>query len=80
VLSEDRIQNTAKQQIERLAKELGGNQIEFIGPGVCFFQRLNNRFRYQILIKAKKLPDEKITNTYYKFSNLTWDVDAINLL
>ncbi|MEI8061218.1 MAG: primosomal protein N' [Candidatus Berkelbacteria bacterium] len=58
----------------------GNDNIEFIGPGACFFQRLNNKYRYQVIIKAKKLPDKNISALFSKFPNLTWDVDALNLL
>ncbi len=80
VLSEHEMQNTAKRNIENLSSELSKHQIEYIGPGVCFFQRLNNRFRYQIIIKVDKLPNKIITEIYHNQQNLTWDVDAINLL
>lgn len=80
VLSENRIQNTARQQIDKLAEELSKQKIDFIGPGPCFFSRLNNRYRYQIIIKMKRLPDKNISLLYSQFPNLTWDVDALNLL
>jgi len=80
ILSENRSQEKARSEIDKLAKELETDNVDFIGPGVCFFQRLRNKYRYQILIKAKKLPDEKITEIYHRFPNITWDVDAIDLL
>lgn len=80
VLSEDRVQNKAKQNIEKLASELNKHRIEHIGPGACFFQRLNNKFRYQIIIKVKILPDKNISSLFSHFPKLTWDVDALNLL
>ena len=80
VLSEHRIQNTAKQQIEKLNRELQKQNIDFVGPGPCFFQRLHNRFRYQIIIKINKLPDKKITDIQQDYQNFVWDVDAIDLL
>ena len=80
VLSEDRIQNRARQQLEKLSVELKKHRIDHIGPGACFFQRLRNKYRYQILIKIGKLPNKNITEIYHRFQNLTWDVDAIDLL
>lgn len=80
ILSEHKNQNTAKSAIDKLSNELTKNNINFIGPGVCFFQRLNNKFRYQIILKIEKLPNKIITEIFHNYQNLTWDVDAINLL
>jgi len=80
VLSEHTNQVAARSALDKLATQLEKHQIDFIGPGACFFQRLNNKFRYQIIIKIKKLPDKKISSLFSQFSALTWDVDAINLL
>ncbi|MCX6810991.1 MAG: primosomal protein N' [Candidatus Berkelbacteria bacterium] len=104
VLSEDRNQNRARENIEKLAKELRAilsfprrrestisgspdlvlpsedDNLEYIGPGACFFQRLNNKYRYQIIIKVKKLPDKNISFLFSQFPKFTWDVDALNLL
>jgi primosomal protein N' (replication factor Y) len=80
VLSENRVRNTARENMEKLAKELSFDGVDFIGPGSCFFQRLNNRFRYQIMIKIPKLPDKKITEIFHRHQNLVWDVDPLNLL
>ena len=80
VLSEHRIQSTAREHIEKLASELTKHHLDFIGPGACFFQRLNNRYRYQIIIKVKEIPDKNISLLFSQFSSLVWDVDALNLL
>lgn len=80
VLSEHTNQTTARSVLDKLAIELKKHQIDFIGPGACFFQRLNNKFRYQIIIKVKNLPDKNISFLFSEFTNLTWDVDALNLL
>lgn len=80
VLSEDKTQSKARKNIEKLSSELLKRKIEYIGPGACFFQRLNNKFRYQIIIKIKTLPNKDISALFSHFSNLTWDVDALNLL
>ena len=80
VLSENRDNKKAKEEISKLADELNKNGIEYIGPGICFFQRLHNRWRYQIIIKINNLPDKNISKLHQKYSNLVWDIDAINLL
>ncbi len=80
VLSEGRIQNTARQKIEKLAVDLKKEGLDFLGPGVCFFHRLNGKYRSQILIKIAKLPDERISKIFSNYQKLFWDVDAIDLL
>lgn len=80
IVSEDRNAERAKKEISKVADELKANGIEFIGPGLCFFQRLNNRYRYHIIIKAANLPDKKISEIYHKHPYLVWDVDPFDML
>ncbi|MCX6812681.1 MAG: primosomal protein N', partial [Candidatus Berkelbacteria bacterium] len=80
VLSENLNQRIARENIEGLATELSKLELDFIGPGPCFFARLHNKFRYQIIIKIKNLPDENISKLYSQFPKLVWDVDALDLL
>jgi primosomal protein N' (replication factor Y) len=80
ILSEHSNQMKAKSKLESLALELEKNQLNFIGPGQCFFYRLRNKYRYQLLIKIKRLPNEKISDIHNQFPDLIWDVDPVNLL
>lgn len=80
VLSENRDIKKAREEISKLAIELDKNKIDHIGPGICFFQRLHNKWRYQVIIKVAKLPNKKLSVLNSQFSHLTWDIDAISLL
>jgi primosomal protein N' (replication factor Y) len=80
VVSEDTNQDRAKKEILKVASLLEQEKIPFIGPGMCFFQRLNKRYRYHLIIKIKKLPDEKISEIYHKHPYLIWDVDPNDML
>jgi len=80
VLSENFSQEKTKSEIGRLAFELKKEKIDFLGPGLCFFQKIKNQYRYQIIIKIKNLPDERIKKFWKIFPNLIWDVDPLNLL
>ncbi|MEI6144588.1 MAG: primosomal protein N', partial [Candidatus Berkelbacteria bacterium] len=80
VLSDHTNQTTARSTLDKLAIELEKHEFDFIGPGACFFQRLNKKYRYQVIIKIKELPNKNIAELFFQFPDLTWDVDALNLL
>ncbi|MFA7244087.1 MAG: primosomal protein N' [Patescibacteria group bacterium] len=80
IVSEDRNEKRARSEIEKITKELEISGIEFIGPGMCFFQKLNNRCRLHAIIKISKLPSEKLAAIYHKFPYVIWDVDPIDML
>ncbi|MFA4995540.1 MAG: primosomal protein N' [Patescibacteria group bacterium] len=80
VVSEDKNKQKAKSELEKIAKELEQNKIDFIGPGPCFLNRINNKFRYHIIIKTNTLPNPKIREIFRTNPYLVWDVDPIDLL
>lgn len=80
IVSEDVKQDRAKKQISKIAALLEQEKIPFIGPGMCFFQRLNKRFRYHIIIKIAKLPNDKLSEIYHEYPYLVWDVDPNDML
>ncbi len=80
IISEDVNQNKALEKINKVQTELINNKLSFIGPGACFYERLHNKFRFHIIIKAKSLPDRKLQDIAKLFPHLTWDADAVNLL
>lgn len=80
VVSEDRNKSKAKSELEKIAKELTNNKIDFIGPGPCFLNRINNKFRYHIIIKTNTLPNPKIREIFKTNPYLTWDVNPTDLL
>ena len=51
IVSEDKNIDKARKEIEAMANDLRSTDIDFIGPGLCFFQRLRDRWRYHIIIK-----------------------------
>jgi len=81
VVSEDKNMAKAKDQLVLLAKDLDRENIEYIGPGLCFFQRIRDRWRYHIIIKLKiKNEKLKIREIFRKYQNLNWNVDAYDML
>jgi primosomal protein N' (replication factor Y) (superfamily II helicase) len=80
ILAEDKDQSKAQKRIKNLAVDLLKNDLNFIGPGECFFRCLRNKWRYQLIIKTKNWPEEKILKIEKLYPDLLWDVDAINLL
>ena len=81
VVSEDKNSLKAKNQLSSLAEELDQKKFDYIGPGKCFYHRLRNKWRYHIIIKLKiKDKKLKILEIYRNHQNLSWDVDAYNML
>jgi primosomal protein N' (replication factor Y) len=80
VISEHSSQQTAKDKITEIALKFKKAKIEYIGPGPCFYHKLNNRYRFQIIVKLQKLPDKALTEIYRHYPRLTFDVDPTDLL
>ena len=96
VVSEDRDIKKAKSNIVALEKELMSSGFDFIGPGLAFFQRIRDKWRFHIIIKlpttSYKLQttsktrsntsklQTKLHEIYPKHSSLIWNVDAYDLL
>lgn len=92
VVSEDKNMAKAKDRLILLSKELDRENIDYIGPGLCFFQRIRDKWRYHIIIKSKisdlgsglgrdgQISNIKLREIYLKHQNLNWDVDAYNML
>jgi len=80
VVVEDADEKKAKNSISDIAADLRAENIDLIGPGKCFYQKLRNKYRYHLLIKTEKLPNEKITKIFIKHPYVTWDVDPTELL
>ncbi len=80
VISEDKNQTKAKNELEKIAKQLEQIKINFIGPGPCFLNKINGKFRYHIIIKTKKLPNPNIAEIFKTNPYLVWDIDPIDLL
>ena len=93
VVSEDKNISKAKDQLVLLAKDLDSENIGYIGPGLCFFQRIRDKWRYHIIVKSQITPvsadgqaevgnrkSQTLRNVYQKHQNLNWDVDAYDML
>jgi primosomal protein N' (replication factor Y) len=80
VIAENIDEKVAQQEMYKLAEKLRENKFVFLGPSPCFYQKLHNKFRYHIIIKIDKIPDQKLSEIYHQHDNLIWDADAINLL
>ena len=80
IISENQDKDKAIEHLGKVVPELKNAKLEFIGPGLCFYERLHNKFRYHIIIKIEKLPDARLNSLAKLFPHLVFDVDAINLL
>ena len=84
VVSEHKNQEIARENIEKLSKDLEKSNLDFIGPGLCFFARLRGRWRYHIILKTKELKNretkELLKRIYLNHPALVWDVDAYDML
>jgi len=80
IISENENSDKAQANLDNLVQKLKDSELNFIGPGACFYERLHNKFRHHIIIKIDKLPDERLNELAKLFPHLVWDVDAINLL
>ena len=80
VISEDKNQTKAKNDLDKIAKQLEQNNLQFIGPGPCFLNKINGKFRYHIIIKTNNLPDSKISEIFKTNPYLVWDSDPVDLL
>lgn len=67
IVSEHEKPEKAKAQLDKILPELDQLNLEYIGPGPCFFQRLRGKWRYHIIIK---LPNNLINDqdTRHKIS------------
>ena len=71
----------AKSNIEALERKLMSAGFDFIGPGLAFFGRIRDKWRYHIIIKSKiKGQRSTLQKIYFKHRDLTWDTDAYDLL
>jgi primosomal protein N' (replication factor Y) len=80
VVAEDKNELKAKSEINEIASKLTQKNISFIGPAKCFLLKINNRFRYHLIIKINKLPNQNIKEIFKTNPYLVWDVDPIDLL
>lgn len=80
IISENASMEVAFEKLDNLSKDLRSAQINFIGPGICFYERLHNKYRYQIIIKSDRIPDKRIIKVLENHSHLVFDVDPVNLL
>lgn len=80
VIAEDKRESTAKEEICKIAHQLKSANIDFIGPAPAFLSKINNRYRYHLIIKVKKLPNNKIFEIFKSNPYLVWDPDPVDLL
>lgn len=80
LVSGDKSKAKAKKILMDIVPSLTENEIEFIGPGPCFLSRINDIYRFHILIKIKEIPNDAITQIFKEHPFLTWDIDPVDLL
>lgn len=70
-------------ELDKLKAKYSGT-FDYIGPGLCFFQRIRNKWRYHILIKLLYQESEELKNNlvglWKENLNLIWDMDPNDLL
>jgi primosomal protein N' (replication factor Y) (superfamily II helicase) len=79
IISEDKDEKKAFDQISRIQSELDVLKIDFIGPGKCFYQKLYGKYRYHIIVKTDKILDEMLLISK-DYPDIIIDVDPISLL
>ncbi len=80
IISEDKNLIKAKKDLSIIANLLKEKNIDSIGPAPCFLSKINNKFRFHIIIKTDKWPNSEIREIFYSNPYLTWDVEPTNLL
>lgn len=80
IVSEHIEEKKALNNLDKIKNTLQHSNLDLIGPGPCFYQKLHNKYRYQIILKLKKLPNDELLKIYKENPHLTFDVDPTNLL
>lgn len=80
VVIQDKNKLKAKTEIEQIADKLRLNDLNFIGPGPCFLSKINNLFRFHLIIKTTEIPNNKVIEIFKQYPFATWDVDPTELL
>ena len=80
VVSENKTESSAKSELSKVSAILKQEGIDHIGPAKCFMSKINNKFRYHLIIKTKSDLDPKIAKVYESNPYLVWDKDPTNLL
>ncbi len=80
VVAENIKADKAKKEIDILAGKIKALNLDFIGPGACFYSRLHNKYRYHLIIKIEKYPDKVITALARENRQFIWDAEPTNLL
>lgn len=89
IVSEHEKPAKAKNDLKKLCLGLDNliskyPEIEYLGPGLCFFQRIRNRWRYHLIVKLPHSSSREIKDDLRELwkanLNLTWDMDPVELL
>ena len=80
IISENADKNKAFERIKKIVPELEKLQLDFVGPGACFFSRLHNKFRYHIIFKLKNLPDDNMSKIKELFPDFVYEAEPTSML
>ncbi|MDO8444159.1 MAG: primosomal protein N' [bacterium] len=80
IIAENSNTDKAKKEIAGMAEQIKKINLDFIGPGACFYSRLHKKYRYHLIIKIKKYPSEIITSLARENRQFIWDAEPVNLL
>ena len=73
----------AQSRCLRVAAELRnviaqrGGEIRLIGPTPCFYQKLNDRYRWQVVLRGARIAD---TLRGFNFGDARFEMDPVSLL
>ena len=80
IIAENSNADKAKKEITSMAEKIKKTNLNFIGPGSCFYSKLHNKYRYHLIIKIEKYPSEIITSLARENRQFIWDAEPVNLL
>lgn len=93
IVSENEDSEKAKHNLETLATQLDSftqkypEGFDYIGPGLCFFQRMRGKWRYHLIIKLLGEDEEQLSKIMSELRELwknhlkfVWDYDPSDLL
>ena len=80
IISENADKQKALNHIEKIVPKLKELKLNFVGPGACFFARLHGKYRYHIIIKVNKLPDNDLSKIKEAFPDFVYEVEPTSML
>jgi len=80
IVSEDKDKKKASEKINILTDIIKKAGYGLLGPGPCFYQKLYNKYRFHVIIKLDRWPDNQIAKIKAENDGFVWDIDPVSLL